>query len=199
MGCIVNGFDIADIERRVGAMVGAKRLRHIRGVADTAAALARRYGEDERRAVLAAYLHDAFRDMDDKTLLSMARAYDLEVDEYTRAHPSLLHGPLAATFAQRELGVDDEAVLDAVRGHTTGDERMEKLTCILYLADCTEPNRNYEGVECLRDAAQQGLYEATRLAVEQCRTYLDQRGQQPHPATTLAAKALAKRIEEDNI
>ena len=33
----------------------------------------------------------------------------------TREDPELLHGPIAAELARRELGVEDEEVLEAVR------------------------------------------------------------------------------------
>jgi predicted HD superfamily hydrolase involved in NAD metabolism len=197
MGYTVNNIEKEALEMRIAPMVNEKRLAHIKGVVWTCTSLARRYGEDEDKAILAAFIHDALRGQSDAELLGMARQNGFEVDDYTAKHPKLLHGPMAAIWAQRELGVHDEAVLAAVRAHTTGDAKMDKLTCILYLADCMEPGRDYEGINLLRVEAERSLYSATLLALEQTEKHLLARGRRPHPVTYVAAKVLKKKIMEE--
>ena len=178
-------------------MVSPKRFGHIRGVASTASALAKRYGADVEKAELAGYLHDAMRSYSDEQLLELAGEYGLAVDDYTKRNPSLLHGPVSAAWAQRELGITDEEVLQAIRAHTIGDASMDKLTSILYLSDAMEPGRKYEGVEELRALSQKSLYGATLLSLEQSKEHLLTKGRMPHPIYESAKRALMKRIEEE--
>ena len=100
-----------------------KRYGHTLRVADTAADLARVHGLDEDRARPAALLHDAARETGPEEFLRLAGEWELSVGEPERQSPKLLHGPVAAELARRELGVEDEEVLEAVRAHTTGKAR----------------------------------------------------------------------------
>lgn len=178
-------------------MVSEKRFGHIRGVADTAVSLAQRYGADPKKAELAGYLHDAMRGKNGEQLMAMAEEYDIAVDDYTKEHPDLLHGPVSAAWAKCEYGIKDEQILEAIRAHTVGDEDMDKLTCILFLSDAMEPGRRHPGAEALRTLAKEDLYRATLLALDQSGAYLTDRGKIPHPITESARKALLMKIEEE--
>ena len=92
-------------------------------------------GEDDRiRWRAAAYLHDALRDAD----LSELRPW---------AHrdwpPATLHGPACAARLEAE-GVDDAALVRAVRYHTCGHPDFDRLGDHLYLADYLEPGRDFD-------------------------------------------------------
>ena len=65
-------------------------------------------------------------------------------------HPNLLHGPVAAEKCRRELGIDDEDVLDAIRWHTTGRADWSRVGQALYIADFNEPLRTHDGAEQAR-------------------------------------------------
>jgi len=56
--------------------------------------------------------------------------------------PSLLHGPAAAVMAERD-GETDNGVLDAVRYHSVGYARWERVGKILFLADFLEEGREF--------------------------------------------------------
>ena len=56
--------------------------------------------------------------------------------------------------ANRNLVLQDEDILNAIRYHTTGRAEMSKLEKIIYIADMIEPNRKFDGVEALREIAQ---------------------------------------------
>jgi predicted HD superfamily hydrolase involved in NAD metabolism len=70
---------------------------------------------------------------------------------------AVLHGPIAAAFLEREFGIDDEEIADAIRYHTTGRPGMGLLEQVVCLADAVEPGRAYPGVERLRQLAFQDL------------------------------------------
>ncbi len=60
----------------------------------------------------------------------------------------------------RELGVEDEEILGAVRYHTTGRADMSLLEKIIFTADLTEVNRDYPDVQTVRTLAEQSLDQA---------------------------------------
>ena len=123
--------------------LSAKRYGHTLRVADTAEDLARVHGLDRGRARLAALLHDAAREMPSEEFLGLADSWNLPVGQPERESPKLLHGPVAAELARRELGVDDGDVLEAIRVHTVGQPGMDPLALVLFVADKIEPARQY--------------------------------------------------------
>lgn len=186
------------LQKKLLEMVSPKRFTHIKGVADTAVVLANRFSDDPGKAELAGLLHDAMRQKSDTELLQLAKQYGVDVDDYIKENPGLLHGPVAAAWAKRELGIDDQDVLEAIRAHTLGDAEMKKLTCILYLSDAMEPGRDYKGVDELRRLCEKDLVRATLLALDQSKAHVISKGRVVHPISECARAALYKKIEEEN-
>jgi predicted HD superfamily hydrolase involved in NAD metabolism len=167
-----------------------KRYGHTLRVADTAADLARIHGLDEDRARLSALIHDAARETEPGEFLRLAEEWNLHVGEPERQSPKLLHGPVAAEMARRELGVGDEEVLEAVRAHTTAKPGMEPLALTLYVADKIEPARDYPSVERLRQLAREDLYMATTEALRRAIAHNEGRGKDVHPSSRAALEWL---------
>ncbi len=159
------------------------RYGHTLRVADTAEELARAHGLDEDRARLAALLHDAARESGPDEFLGLADEWGMPVGEQERESPKLLHGPVAAELAERELGVEDEEVLEAVRAHTTGRPEMGPLAFVLYVADKIEPARDYPSVGRLRELARKDLYRAAAEALRRAIAHNEERGRETHPAS----------------
>ena len=160
-----------------------KRYGHTLRVADTAEDLARLHGLDADRARLAALLHDAAREKEPDEFLRLADEWDLHLGEPERESPKLLHGPVAAELARRELGVEDEEVLRAVRAHTVGEPGMGPLALALYVADKIEPARDYPSVGRIRALAQRDLGEAAAEALRRVVAHNQQRGRPIHPSS----------------
>lgn len=141
----------AELSKRVGA----KRLSHIEGVAQTAEELASLYGQDVLCARLAGLLHDWDKAYDDVQIRRRVRELGLEVDPYVYEHMArLLHGPTAAAALAREYpGVIDPSILQAVSRHTTAACDMSPLDMIVYVADVVEPGRTYGNLAPLRASA----------------------------------------------
>jgi len=57
---------------------------------------------------------------------------------------------LGALVAQKDFGVNDTEILDAIRYHTTARAKMTTLDKIIYVADKTEETRPYPLVDLLR-------------------------------------------------
>jgi predicted HD superfamily hydrolase involved in NAD metabolism len=158
-----------------------KRYNHVLGVANTAEELARTHGLPPQKTRLAALLHDAAREVSPEELLESARGYGLVPDDFTKERPMLLHGPVAAEVARRELGVKDPEVLEAVRVHTTGAPGVGPLTLAVYVADKIEPGRDYPSVGKLRELAREDLREAAKAILRATEAHNENRGRPTHP------------------
>lgn len=71
-------------------------------------------------------------------------------ERYADIPPKIVHQFQGADVARDKFGITDEAVLDAIRYHTTGKKDMTILGKLIYCADVLEPLRDYEGVGELR-------------------------------------------------
>ncbi|MFW5947784.1 MAG: HD domain-containing protein [Gemmatimonadota bacterium] len=121
------------------AEASPRRLDHMARVAELMAAWARDLEPDPAglarwRAV--AMLHDALRDADPAALRPTLPS------ELRGLPDGLLHGPAAADRLEAD-GVEDTAILTAVRWHTLGHPDLDRLGRALYLADFLEPGRHY--------------------------------------------------------
>ena len=169
-----------------------KRYGHTLRVAETAERLARLHGLDPTKARLAGLLHDLSRETGGDELLRIAAETGIPVGDAEREKPMLLHGPVAAELAESDLGVSDEAVLEAVRVHTTGAPGMGPLALAVFVADKIEPGREGEWVEGLRGLAEKGLREAARASLESSISYTEERGRSVHPRSREALAWLDK-------
>ena len=158
------------------------RYEHTLRVADTAEDLARAHDLDADRARLAALMHDSARELGPDEFLKLAETWNLQVGESEQQSPKLLHGPVAAEMA-RELGIDDEEVLEALRAHTTGRPGMGPLALVLYVADKIEPARDYPSVGRLRDLAREDLHKAALESLRRAIAHNEGRGKTTHPAS----------------
>ena len=150
-----------------------KRKAHTEGVRKTAVYLAEKYGADPKKAELAALFHDMYRGVSSEALNYYVK--HLALGEKYMDNPNLSHGKIAAVIMERDYGVTDSDILNAVSFHTTGRPAMSLLEKIIYIADAVEPNRNYPGVDILRQAAEKDLDEACLLSLERTIEYV--RGQ----------------------
>ena len=160
-----------------------KRYGHTVRVADTAEDLAQIHSLDPNRTRLAALLHDAARETEPEDYLRLADEWGLAVGEPERKSPKLLHGPVAAELARRELGVEDEEVLEAIRVHTVGAAGIGELALALYVADKIDPARDYPSVGRIRDLAREDLYGAAAESLRRAIGHNEGRGKSIHPAS----------------
>lgn len=138
-------------EEEIIERIGEKRFDHTKRVSDCAVEIARIYGVDEKKAKLAGFFHDCAKYKDLEIIKEMAAKYGLELNEDMTKAPQIIHAHLGAIFAQKMYGIDDEDILNAIKYHTTGREKMSDLEKIIFLADYIEPKRNFVGVEDIRN------------------------------------------------
>ena len=136
------------------------RLYHSLNVADEAKKLAKHYGADEQKAFTAGLLHDILKNTPDSELLQYFERNGIMLTETERASRKTWHAMAGADFLRRELHVTDEDILSAVRWHTTGKAGMTLLDKVLFIADFISADRDYPGVERMREKAYVSLEDA---------------------------------------
>jgi len=137
-----------------------KRYMHSLGSEQTARELAEKFCADPDRAALAALLHDNAKKLSDEELLDIIKNNDLNLSQEEMRSIKILHSPVGAFIAEKDLGIKDREVLDAIRYHTVGKSDMTPLQKIVFIADKIEPNtRDVE----FRDKILQKLNETKNL------------------------------------
>ena len=168
-----------------------KRFNHSIGTMIQAARLAQSWGADPAKARIAALLHDCAKNLD---VEAMARLSD---DDSGIA--AVQHAFAGAALAKNEYGVEDEEVLLAIRRHCTGEAGMRLLDKIIYLADITEPTRDFSGVEQIRNSLARGPDEAMLFALTCSAAAIRKRADAAamHEATRRAIAYFTQIIKEE--
>ena len=154
-----------------------ERKEHIISTAITAKKLAKIFSPDIiNQAFISGIYHDCAKGLERE----LAKKYESDIfDDYF----STLHAPLGAYLARDVFGIEDNAVLDAIKWHCTGKAGMTTLEKIVFLADAIEPLRNYPNVETIRTAAFASLDNGIRLYTENLIGYLQSAGNRINPYT----------------
>ena len=165
----------------VGTYIREKsRVNHVLGCRDTAVELARRWGADETDAARAGILHDITKALDGPLQLTLCAEYGTILSDFGKKYPKTLHALTGALVAERIFG-ENEAVINAIRSHTTGKADMNLLEKIIYVADYMEPNRDFPGVDRLRQLAFSDIDAALKLGLEMTLEHLKGQGNEVSP------------------
>lgn len=159
-----------------------RRYVHTIGVMETAIKLARKYGADEKKAELAAIFHDYAKYRPKEEMEKCIVEEYLPADLLT-ANIELWHAPVGAFLVEKEAGIKDNEILDAIRYHTTGRAGMTRLEKIIFLADYIEPGRKFPGVDEVRQLAEEDLDLALIKALQNTISFLLGKNQPIYPDT----------------
>ncbi len=180
------------MQTKLSEALKKKRFAHSLGVCGEAVRMARLFGADVKKAYIAGLLHDCAKCLTRDEERELCEKYDFEPDDMTKACHPVLHAPLGAIVARYDYGVEDEEILDAIRYHTVARKDMTLLDKIVYVADVTEPNRDYDGVETLRKLSKRSIDDAFFEAVRQSLTHNLKKGVIIHPNTLEAWNDICK-------
>ncbi len=173
------------LEAVVVSLLKPNRVSHVLGCRDTAVALARCHGADETDAARAGILHDITKALDGPLQLTLCDGYGRILNEFSRKYPKTLHALTGSLVAERIFG-ENEAVVSAIRWHTTGRAHMTLLEKIIYIADYMEPNRDFPGVDRLRALAYSDLDAALKLGLEMTMVHVESQGNAVSPESQQA-------------
>lgn len=134
-------YPFRKMEKKLSRYLDEDRFHHTLGVMYTCASLAMVYGYDIKDAQCAGLLHDSAKCIPNKKKLKICHQQKIEITDFEKNHPFLLHAKLGAYIAKAKYGVTDENILSSIRFHTTGKPDMNLLEKIVYIADYIEPAR----------------------------------------------------------
>lgn len=191
-------MDIGKAIEVVKSELDSDRFEHTLRVIEVSGQLAHRFNGSVEKAKLAAVFHDYAKNWSVDRLKAYILKHDLPKDllEY---HSELWHGPVAAHYIEKEFGVTDEEVLQAIRHHTTGKAGMNKVDKILYLADYIEPGRSFPGLEKVRNASEKHLEFACWLACKNTLIHLIEKNAIIHPDSFYAYNDLTRKIHTEGL
>ena len=187
-------LSVEELEVEVLSLLKENRIAHVLGCRDTAVQLAKRWGADENHAARAALLHDVTKALDGPLQLTLCQEYGILLNSFSQKNTKTLHALTGSLVAKRVFG-EEQSVVDAIRHHTTGKADMNLLEKIIYVADYMEPNRDFPGVDRLRELAFSDIDAALALGLEMTITMLKGQGREVSPES-LEALAWLQRKEQ---
>lgn len=137
-----------EYQRLISRTLKEKRVKHTANVVLCALKKAKALNLDEEKVITASTLHDIAKYIDYKTVKGFS------LPEKDMPSP-VIHAFLGAYLAEHELNIKDQEVINAIRYHTSGRANMGDLEKLVFVADMIEEDRNYLGVEKLREYYEQ--------------------------------------------
>ncbi|MFE7061145.1 bis(5'-nucleosyl)-tetraphosphatase (symmetrical) YqeK [Sutcliffiella sp. NPDC057660] len=180
--------------RIVREQLTERRYIHTIGVMDTSIELAKKYGVDENKAELAAIFHDYAKFRNKEEMRNIILEQNMPQDLLAH-HDELWHAPVGAFLVEKEVGITDKDVLEAIKCHTSGKINMTTLDKVLYVADYIEPGRDFPGVEEVRESAKASLDIAMIQAMKNTISYLLKRNQPVYPDTFHAYNDMTMKVK----
>lgn len=127
-----------------------RRFNHSICVSVEARRLAEKYGADADKAELCGILHDITKESSAQEHFEIAEKYGVKFSDLELSAEKLWHAKTGAAYARYILNIDDDEIINAIKYHTTGKEDMTLLQEIVFLADFTSADRDYEDVDVMR-------------------------------------------------
>lgn len=142
-----------------------KRYNHSLCVADEAVRLAEKYGGDVEKAYLAGLLHDITKNATPQEHLHIFEEFGIMLNSVEKNAEKLWHAISGSAFIEHKLNICDNEIITAVRFHTTARKGMTLLEKLLYLADFTSADRDYDDVDIMRQKVDISIQSALEYAL----------------------------------
>jgi predicted HD superfamily hydrolase involved in NAD metabolism len=185
------------IDNDLKKVLSEKRYNHSIGVMKKAEELAKIYKIDVDKAKLVGLAHDIGKELSKEEMLEYARKNNIEVDSVEEVNVGLLHAKIGADICKRKYGFSQD-MQNAIKYHTVGNENMDLLAKIIYVADKIEDGRTYNSEEkmkelqVVRDLATKDINKALVYEIDSSITYTIQKHKLIHPDSILTRNMLLK-------
>ena len=147
-------MELKEIQEYVKKQLSEKRYNHSVGVMERSEELAKMYGADVEIAKKIGIAHDVAKEISEEDKLKY-----VEIDEVERENTPLLHAKIGKDIAIKKFGFS-ESMGQAIANHTTGNKDMDIYSKILFIADRTSKERNFDDIEYIKDLAKKDIDEA---------------------------------------
>ena len=111
-------------------------------------------------------LHDITKNAPEEEHLNIFNSFDIILNDIEKKAFKLWHAISGAAYVENILKISDREIIDAIRYHTTAKADMSLLAKILYLADFTSADRDYDDVDIIREYVNSSLEKAFIYALE---------------------------------
>ncbi len=188
------------IDKDVKRELSEKRYKHSLGVMKKAEELAEIYSVDINKAKLVGLAHDIAKEIPEEEKLKYAKQNNIEVDEVEQINVGLLHGKIGADICKKRYGFDEE-MQNAIKYHTTGNENMDLLAKVIFVADKIEDGRIYKDdeeknleLDKIRQMALKNLNKAVLYEIDSSLAYTIKKKKLIHMDSILTRNKLIKEI-----
>lgn len=175
----------------VQSQLDKDRYEHTLRVAEVAVQLAEIHNVSKRKTELAAIFHDYAKNRNTSELKRWIMNSYLPKDLLSYDN-ELWHAPVGSILVERECGITDRDILNAIHYHTTGHPNMNKIAIITFVADYIEPDRDFPGITEVREMATVDLFQTAKLALRNTIHYLLEKEMRVYPDTFHAYNDLMK-------
>lgn len=157
-----------------------KRYKHSLNVMEEAGHLAKHYGADIEKCMLAGLVHDLAKEFSYEENHEFIKDNNLSLDLLNDYNRNLVHGLIASIILEKEYNFKEDMVM-AIRYHSTGYKGMDLLAKIVYLADKIEKDKIYKGIDEERKLAYIDIDEAIILCLNNQIKCLSEKGKKVNP------------------
>ncbi len=189
-------MDTQKLKELLESRLTEKRYYHSLCVADEAKRLAEKYGADADKAYLAGLLHDVTKNSSVNEHLNIFNDSAIILTDIEQNALKLWHAISGAAYVENVLNIKDKDIISAIRYHTTARENMSLFEKVLYIADFTSKDRDYDDVEVMRNLSNESLEKAMEYALNYTIRELCDKKAAIHPDTLKAYNQLILRNEE---
>lgn len=173
-----------------------KRYYHSLCVADEAKRLAEKYGGDPEKCYFAGLLHDITKNASKTEHLQIFETFGIILNVVEKNAEKLWHAMSGSVYIKNVLLIEDAELIDAIRYHTTAKKNMSLTAKILYLADFTSRDRDYDDVDVMRRLVEISIDKAMFYALQYSIIDLTKQGKAIHNDTLEAYNEIALKTEE---
>lgn len=171
--------------KTVKQVLSKDRYDHTVRVLEVAKQLAIHFKINVEHVQLAAAFHDYAKEFKVDELKQYIIEHRLD-EQLLLYHDELWHGPVAAHIVEKEFGIKERSVLNAIQYHTTGRARMDMVELAVFVADYIEPERSFPGLSEVREEAFNNIHKAALLSLKNTIPYLIKKGATIFPDTFYA-------------
>ena len=158
--------------KRIGEYIDEKRLSHSIEVAKLAYKIAKHHHLDHpEKYLMAGLLHDVGKNTKDKKELM-----EQYFPEFLDIDPILYHQFIGALIAEKDFGVKDQELLEAIKYHATGNDNMSILGMILYASDKIEPTRGYDSSDLIDAMMNNPIEKGFKIVLKANKEFLLEKG-----------------------
>lgn len=129
---------------------------------------------DYEQVFISALLHDCAKCINDYS--------QFNIPQGSKA-TAVAHAFAGKIIANSEYGIKDSKILEAIYYHTTARPNMTTLEKLIFCADKLEYNRNYDGIDVLRNAFEENFAEGFKKCLEHGIKYLKDNNKEIYPLT----------------